>query len=119
MICDTCKQHIGVLKPHGWLEIQAPGGRLKIHTICETCLGKLENFLRLLGWRLVPPSDATTGVAYGLDLGITHADKPDEPKHFWRCSGCGQFIPWDYAHSCSIHHGGFSLSGGAGGSESA
>lgn len=52
MQCDVCKRHTGVLEKSGWLEVQAVGGRLKIHTICQECISKLEYFLRSLGWTL-------------------------------------------------------------------
>ena len=52
MNCNVCQQHQPVLKHWGGIEVLAKGGNLKVHTICETCMGKIEDFLKALGWGL-------------------------------------------------------------------
>ena len=85
MTCDTCKEFAGFPVKTGWLEAQMVGGHLRIHTICETCLAKLEEFLQSLGWRLA-------------------ADKPKANMHtstHWRCHYCGELTPYGQGHGCT------------------
>ncbi len=52
MTCDVCHKYLSTMSPRGSLELRATGGHLKIHTICEGCQAKIEDFLKSLGWRL-------------------------------------------------------------------
>lgn len=52
MTCDVCHKYQPVLSHVGSLEFRAKGGLLKIHGICEECQGKIEDFLKALGWSL-------------------------------------------------------------------
>lgn len=51
MNCTICKEWTSAARPHGNLRLATPSdGIFDLGTICETCVGKLIDFIAALGW---------------------------------------------------------------------